>query len=161
MRGLSSRAVDGEGLPTQRRALVENGRIFGWTTNASAARQLGAVMTGHASRGVGGAPGISTSNVHLEPGEGTPEALMADIADGLYVTDLFGQGVNLVTGDYSRGAAGFRIVNGQLAGPVAEITIASNLLQMFRVLTPANDLEFIRGVNVPTLRIEGMMVAGA
>ena len=161
VRGLSSRAVDGEGLATQRRALVENGRIFGWTTNAAAARQLGVAMTGHASRGVGGAPGISSSNVHLEPGDCTPEALMADIADGLYVTDLFGQGVNLVTGDYSRGASGFRIVNGELAGPVAEITIASNLLQMFRALTPANDLEFIRGVNVPTLRIDGMTVAGA
>lgn len=160
-RGLASRAVDGEGLPTQRRALVENGRIFGWTTNAAAARQLGAPMTGHAARGVGGAPGISTGNVHMEPGDLPPHALMEDIAEGLYVTDLFGQGVSLVTGDYSRGAAGFRIVNGQLAGPVAEITIASNLLEMFRALTPANDLEFLRGVNVPTLRVDGMTVAGA
>ena len=160
-RGLASRAVDGEGLPTQRRALVEGGRIFGWTTNAAAARQLGAPMTGHASRGVGGAPGVSTGNVHIEAGDLSPDALMEDIADGLYVTDLFGQGVSLVTGDYSRGAAGFRIVNGQLAGPVAEITIASNLLQMFRALTPANDLEFHRGVNVPTLRVDGMTVAGA
>lgn len=160
-RGLASRAVDGEGLQTQRRALVEGGRIFGWTTNAAAARQLGAPMTGHASRGVGGAPGISTGNVHMEAGDLTPAELMEDIADGLYVTDLFGQGVSLVTGDYSRGAAGFRIVDGHLAGPVAEITIASNLLQMFRALTPANDLEFHRGLNVPTLRVDGMMVAGA
>lgn len=159
-RGLASRAVDGEGLATSRRALVDGGRIFGWLTNAAAARQLGVALTGHAARG-GGAPGVATSNVHMEPGDLPPEALMADIADGLYVTDLFGQGVNLVTGDYSRGAAGFRIVNGERAGPVAEITIAGNLLAMFRALTPADDLAFHRAVNVPTLRIEGMMVASA
>ena len=160
-RGLASRAFDGEGLATTPRALVENGRIFGWLTNAAAARQLGVPMTGHASRGGGGAPGITTSNVHLEPGNLLPEALMADIADGLYITDVFGQGVNLVTGDYSRGAAGFRIVKGERAGPVAEITIAGNLLAMFRALTPASDLAFHRAVNVPTLRIDGMTVAGA
>lgn len=159
-RGLASRAYDGEGLATVPRALVENGRIFGWLTNAAAVRQLGVPLTGHASRS-GGAPGISTSNVHLEPGALTPEALMADIADGFYVTDLFGQGVNMVTGDYSRGAAGFRIVNGKRAGPVAELTIASNLLTMFRAVVPASDLAFHRAVNVPTLRIDGMMVAGA
>lgn len=138
---------------------MENGRIFGWLTNAAAARQLGAALTGHAGRGAGGAPGITPSNVHMEPGEMTPAALMADIADGLYVTDLFGQGVNMVTGDYSRGAAGFRIVNGELAGPVAEITIAGHLLEMFRALTPANDLEFRRAIDVPTLRIDRMTVA--
>lgn len=160
-RGLASRAIDGEGLATSRRMLVEAGRIFGWLTNAAAARQLGAPLTGHAARGVGGAPGITTSNVHMEPGAVTPEALIADIADGLYVTDLFGQGVNLVTGDYSRGAAGFRIVKGELAGPVAEITIAGHMLEMFRALTPADDLEFKRAVDVPTLRIDGMTVASA
>ncbi len=160
-RGLASRPFDGEGLPTRSRTLVEGGHIFGWLTNAAAAHQLGAPLTGHASRGTGGAPGIATSNVHLEPGALSPEALMADIADGLYVTDLFGQGVSLVTGDYSRGAAGFRIVNGAIAGPVAEITIAGHLLAMFRKLTPANDLEFRRAVDVPTLRIDGMTVAGA
>jgi len=159
-RGLASRGYDGEGLGTSPRALVEDGRIFGWLTNAAAARQLGAPLTGHASRG-GGAPGITASNVHMEQGEVSPEALMADIADGFYVTDLFGHGVSLVTGDYSRGAAGFRIVKGERAGPVAEITIAGNLLEMFRALTPANDLTFQRAVNAPTLRIDGMMVAGA
>jgi PmbA protein len=159
-RGLASRAYDGEGLATSSRPLVENGRIFGWLTNAAASRQLGVPLTGHASRG-GGAPGISTSNVHMEPGTPSPEALMADIADGFYVTDLFGPGVNLVTGDYSRGAAGFRIVNGERAGPVAELTIAGNLIEMFRKLAPANDLAFHRAVNAPTLRIDGMMVAGA
>lgn len=160
-RGLASRSYDGEGLATSARALVENGRIFGWLTNAAAARQLGAPMTGHAARGGGGAPGITTSNVHLEPGTLAPQALMADIADGFYVTDLFGHGVNIVTGDYSRGAAGFRIVNGERAGAVAELTIAGNLLEMFRALVPANNLTFHRAVNAPTLRIDGMMVAGA
>ena len=160
IRRSATRAYDGEGLAATTRALVEDGRIFGWLTNAAAARQLGAPLTGHASRG-GGAPGIATSNVHMEPGAMSPEALMADIADGFYVTDLFGQGVNMVSGDYSRGAAGFRIVKGERAGPVAEITIAGNLLDMFRALTPASDLAFHRAVNVPTLRIDGMMVAGA
>ena len=103
---------------------------------------------------------MSASNVHLEPGILTPEALMADIEDGLYVTGLFGQGVNTVTGDYSRGATGFRIRNGEIAGSVAEITIAGNLVDMFRALTPANDLEMYRAINVPTLRIDGMTVAG-
>ena len=161
LRGLASRAIDGEGLSAAPRALVENGRIFGWLTNAAAARQLGLPFTGHAARGTGGAPGITTSNVHMEPGTLSPQALMADIADGLYVTDLFGQGVNLVTGDYSRGAAGFRIVRGALAGPVAEITIAGTMREMFRALTPANDLVFRRALDVPTLRIDGMIVAGA
>ncbi|WP_133366005.1 TldD/PmbA family protein [Qipengyuania sediminis] len=158
-RGLASRAMDGEGLSCAPRPLVENGRIFGWLTNAAAARQLGAALTGHAARGGGGAPGIAASNVHLESGTCTPEALMADIAEGLYVTDLFGQGVNLVTGDYSRGAAGFRISDGQIVGPVAEITIAGTLPEMFRALSAANDLAFTRAVNVPTLRIDRMTVA--
>ena len=160
-RGLSSRAIDGEGLATTRRALVEDGRIFGWLTNAAAALQLDTALTGHAARGVGGAPGITTANVFMEAGAVTPDDLISDIAEGLYVTDLFGQGVNLVTGDYSRGAAGFRIVNGAIAGPVAEITIAGHMLEMFRSLVPANDLEFRRGLDVPTLRVDGMTVAGA
>ena len=103
---------------------------------------------------------MAVSNVHLEPGTQSFAELIADIEDGLYVTDLFGQGVNLVTGDYSRGAAGLRIRNGELAGPVAEITIAGTLPEMFRALVPANDLEFERGIDVPTLRIDGMSVAG-
>lgn len=160
-RGLRSRPFDGEGLACLPRALVENGRMFGWMTNAAAARQLGAPMTGHAGRGGGGAPGVSASNVHLEAGVASPAELMADIADGLYVTDLFGQGVNITTGDYSRGAVGFRIAAGEIAGPVAEITIAGNLSDMFRALIPADDLEMIRAVNAPTLRVDGMTVAGA
>jgi len=159
-RGLRSRPVDGEGLPTSERALVEHGRLTGWLANVAAARQLGIVPTGHASRGVSGAPGVSTSNVHLEPGTLTREELIGGIADGVLVTELIGQGVNGVTGDYSRGASGYRIVKGEIAGPVAEFTIAGNLLDMFRRLTPASDLELHRAINAPTLLVEGMTVAG-
>lgn len=160
VRGQRSRPVDAEGLACTERALVENGRIFGWMTNAAAARQLNAPMSGHASSGGGGAPGISSSNVHLEAGTSSVAELIADIDEGLFVTDLSGQGVNIVTGDYSRGAFGFRIEKGEVTTPVSEITIAGNLADMFRALTPASDLEMIRGVNVPTLRVDGMTVAG-
>ena len=159
-RGLRSRPFDGEGLPTARRALVEGGRLTGWLMDCASARQLGLSPTGHASRGGSGAPGVSASNVHMEAGRQSPAELMADIADGVYVTELIGHGVNGVTGDYSRGASGFRIVNGELAGPIAEFTVAGNLVEMFAGLTPANDLEWYRAVNVPTLRIDGMTVAG-
>ncbi|MEA3012056.1 MAG: PmbA protein [Sphingomonadales bacterium] len=160
-RGLKSKPFDGEGVATTRRRLIDGGRLTGWLLNAASARQLGLETTGHASRGIGGAPGAGATNVHLEPGALSPEALMADIADGLYVTEMIGSGVNPVTGDYSRGASGFIISNGEIAAPVAEITIAGNLIDMFRALVPADDLEFRRGVNVPTLRIDGMTVAGA
>lgn len=160
-RGLKSKPFDGEGVATARRRLIEGGRLTGWLLNAASARQLGLETTGHASRGIGGAPGAGATNVHLEPGALSPAALMADIADGLYVTEMIGSGVNPVTGDYSRGASGFIIRNGEIAAPVAEITIAGNLIDMFRALVPADDLEFRRGVNVPTLRIDGMTVAGA
>ncbi|MCK9542067.1 MAG: TldD/PmbA family protein [Novosphingobium sp.] len=158
-RGLRSRPFDGEGLPAAPRELVANGRVTGWLLNCASAAQLGLEPTGHASRGHG-APGVSVSNVHLAAGTVSPAELMADIADGIYVTELIGQGVNGVTGDYSRGASGFRIVNGELAGPVAEFAVAGNLIDMFRRLTPANDLEWFRAINVPTLRVDGMTVAG-
>lgn len=160
-RGLRSRAFDGEGVATRPRRLVEDGRVTGWLLDSASARQLGGEPTGHATRGVGGSPGAGATNVHLEAGEPSPAELMADIGSGLYVTELIGQGINAVTGDYSRGASGFIIENGVLAAPVAEITIAGNLIDMFRRLTAANDLEHRRSVNVPTLRIEGMTVAGA
>ena len=155
-RGLRSRPFDGEGLPTVARNLVEGGRVTGWLMDSASARQLGQQPTGHASRG----GGVAVGNVHLAAGSATPAALMADIADGVYITELIGQGVNGVTGDYSRGASGYRIVDGQFAGPVAEFTIAGNLIEMFAALTPANDLEWYRAINVPTLRVDGMMVAG-
>ena len=159
-RGMRSRPFDGEGVACTPRTLVEGGKLTGWLTNVSSADQLGLGLTGHASRGSGGSPGVSASNVHMEKGSVSPQELMADIEDGLYVTSLFGQGVNGVTGDYSRGATGFRIRKGEIAEPIAEITIAGNLLEMFRALTPADDLEMIRSINVPTLRIDGMTVAG-
>ncbi len=159
-RGLRSRPFDGEGLPCAPRNLVEGGHVTGWLMDSASARQLGMAPTGHASRGHGGAPGVSASNVHLAAGSVTQAQLMADIVDGVYVTELIGMGVNGVTGDYSRGASGFRIVKGALAGPVAEFTVAGNLLDMFKALVPANDLEWYRAVNVPTTRVDGMMVAG-
>ncbi|MDP3677263.1 MAG: metallopeptidase TldD-related protein [Novosphingobium sp.] len=159
-RGVRSRPFDGEGLPTAARALVEDGRITGWLMDSAAARQLGLAPTGHATRGHGGAPGVSAGNVTIEPGACGVAELIGDIADGVYVTELIGQGVNGVTGDYSRGASGLRIVNGQFAGPVAGITIAGNLLAMFAQLSAADDLETYRGIDVPTLRVDGMTVAG-
>ena len=160
LRGLRSRPFDGEGLATRPRALVEAGRLTGWLMDSAAARQLSRQPTGHAARGQGGPPGVSASNVWLEPGSVRVAELIADIADGVLVTELIGHGVNGVTGDYSRGASGFRIVNGEIAGPVAGITVAGNLLQMFANMTAANDLEIYRGIDVPTLRIDGMTVAG-
>lgn len=159
-RGLRSRPFDGEGLPVSRCNLVEGGRLTGWLMDSASARQLGLAPTGHASRGTSGAPGVSPSNLHLAAGTASPAALMADIADGVYVTELIGQGVNGVTGDYSRGASGFRIVNGEIAGAVAEFTIAGNLIDMFKALTPADDLEWHRTINVPTIRVDGMTIAG-
>lgn len=159
-RGLASRPFDGEGLPTARRSVVEHGRLTGWLMNSAAAAQLGGQPTGHATRGYGGAPGIGGSNAHLAAGSVTPEELIADITEGVYVTELIGQGVNGVTGDYSRGASGYRIVNGERAGPIAEFTVAGNLLAMFAALIPANDLDWYRSVNAPTVRIDGMTVAG-
>lgn len=159
-RGLRSRPFDGEGLPTSERKLVEGGKVTGWLMESASARQLGLAPTGHASRGMGGAPGVSVSNVHMAAGELSPREMMSDIAEGVYVTELIGQGVNGVTGDYSRGASGFRILNGEIAGPVSEFTVAGNLLDMFAHLTPANDLEWHRAINAPTIRVDGMSVAG-
>jgi PmbA protein len=160
-RGLRSKPFDGEGLPTAPRNLVEDGRLTGWLLDSASARQLGLDPTGHATRGIGGGPGAGATNVDLLPGSVSRGDLIADIRNGLLVTELIGQGVNPVTGDYSRGASGFLIENGAVTRPVAEITIAGNLLDMFRGLVAADDLEQRRAVNVPTLRVEGMTVAGA
>ena len=158
-RGLRSRPFDGEGLAVERRALIDRGVLTGWLLDSASARQLGLQPTGHASRGGSGAPGAGVTNVHMEPGRLSPGELMADVKRGLYVTELIGMGVNGVTGDYSRGAAGFLIENGAVGQAVSEITIASNLKDMFRALIPANDLAFRYGMNVPTIRIDGMTVA--
>ncbi len=160
-RGLRSRPFDGEGQGGMRRAMVEGGVLRAWFLDGRSAAQLGLASTGHASRGTSGPPSPSPTNLWLEGGSGTAEALMADIAEGIFVTELIGMGVNGVTGDYSRGAAGFRIRDGRLAEPVSEITLAGNLKEMFLRLRAAGDLEFRRGTDAPTLRVDGMTLAGA
>jgi PmbA protein len=160
VRGLRSRPFDGEGVAGKRLALIEDGRLASWLLDCATARELNLVTTGHAARGVSSAPSPSPTNLHMEPGKVSPEDLIADIKDGFYVTDLIGMGANMVTGDYSRGASGFWIENGKRTYAVSEVTIAGNLLDMFRHLTPANDLEFRFGTNAPTLRLEGLTVAG-
>lgn len=160
-RGLGSRPFDGEGLPTHGSKIVEDGVLTTWLLDSASARQLGLEPTGHARRGIGGSPSAGPSNLHLAPGRQSRDDLIGDIERGVLVTELIGQGVNPVTGDYSRGASGFLIEKGAIGPPVAEITIAGNLLEMFAALTPADDLEFIRGTNAPTVRVDGMTVAGA
>lgn len=161
IRGLRSKPFDGEGVRNQRMALIDKGVLTSWLLDCASARQLGLTTTGHATRGTGGPPHPATTNLYMEAGTVTRDSLMADIKDGFYVTELMGMGVNPVTGDYSRGAAGFWIENGQIAYPVSGVTIAGNLKEMFRQLAPADDLEFRYGTNAPTLRIEGMTLAGS
>ena len=160
-RGLRSRLFDGEGLPVRRMALVEDGVLKTWMAEVASARQLGIAPTGHAARGVGGAPGAGPSNLYLEAGRRSVAGMIADNPRLLLVTELIGQGVNPVNGDYSRGAAGFLYENGERVGPVSEITIASNLLAMFATLEPAADLAFLRGIDSPTVLVPEMVVASA
>jgi PmbA protein len=160
-RGLRSKPFDGEGVANARRALIDKGVLTTWLLDCASARQLGLTTTGHAARGTGGPPAPSATNLYMEAGTLSRKELIADIKQGFYVTELMGMGVNGVTGDYSRGAAGFWIENGEIAFPVSEVTIAGNLKDMFLHLTPASDLEFRYGTNAPTCRIEGMTIAGA
>ncbi len=159
-RGLRSRPFDGEGIATRAFDLVDDGRLTTWLLDCRSARQLGLRSTGHAARGTSGVPAPSTTNLYLHAGRQSPAALMADIDQGFYVTELIGMGVNLVTGDYSRGAAGFWIERGVLTYPVSEVTIAGKLPDMFRAMTPADDLVFRYGTDAPTVRVDGMTVAG-
>ena len=159
-RGQRSRPFDGEGVAGQRLALIEDGVLMSWLLDSATARELGLTTTGHASRGVSSAPSPGATNLYLEAGTMSPDELMADIGEGFYVTSLIGMGVNQVTGDYSRGASGFWIENGKPTYPVSEVTIAGNLVDMFAKLTPASDLEFKYAVNAPTVRVEGLTVAG-
>ena len=161
LRGLRSRSFDGEGLPVSRTALIDRGVLTGWLLDAASARQLGLKPTGHAARGTTGPPGAGATNLHMEPGSVSPAGLIADIKRGFYDTELIGMGVNGLTGDYSRGASGFLIEDGEITVAVAEVTIAGNLKDMFKALTPADDLIFRHAANVPTIRIDGMTVAGA
>jgi PmbA protein len=159
-RGLRSQPFDAEGVATSRRALVENGVLKSWILDCASARELGLATTGHAQRGVSSVPSPGATNLHLEPGRASPQELIRDIEDGLYVTDLIGMGANIITGDYSRGAAGFWIERGELTYAVSEVTIAGHLRDIFRTLTPANDLAFRHGINAPTVRVEDLTVAG-
>lgn len=159
-RGLRSKPFDGEGVKNGRMALVDAGVLRSWILDCPSARQLGLASTGHAARGTGGPPSPSTTNFYMEPGPLSPDVLIADIAEGFYITELMGMGVNAVTGDYSRGASGFWIENGKRSYPVSGVTVAGNLKDMFLHLAPANDLQFRYGTNAPTLRVEGMTVAG-
>jgi PmbA protein len=159
-RGLRSHPFDGEGVAGKRLALIDDGVLRSWLLDCATARELNLVTTGHAQRGASSVPSPGASNLHMEAGTLSPEALIADIADGFYVTDLIGMGANMVTGDYSRGASGFWIENGKRSYAVSEVTIAGRLIDMFASITPANDLEFRYGVNAPTLRLEGLTVAG-
>jgi PmbA protein len=161
VRGLRSRPFDGEGTPTRPLTIVDDGVLATWLLDSRSARQLGLATTGHASRGTAGPPSPAPTNLYLRPGSLTPAELMADIKEGLYVTELIGMGVNGLTGDYSRGAAGFMIRDGAIAEPVAEITIAGSLPEMFAELTAANDLRFRRATDAPTVRVAAMTVAGA
>jgi PmbA protein len=159
-RGPRSRPFDGEGLPVQARKLIDAGILTTWLLDLRSARQLGLTPTGHGARGVGGPPSPSASNVWLAPGTSTPEAMIADIKQGLYLTDCLGHGTNMVTGDYSRGASGYWIENGKLTYPVSELTIAGNLADMFKAMQPANDLTRRHGMDSPSVLVTGMTVAG-
>jgi PmbA protein len=156
LRGLRSKPFDSEGVPTANSVLIEDGVLTTWLLDSRSARQLGLKTNGHSS---GSSPGLS--NAYLAAGRHSPAELMADVKEGVYINELLGMGVNGLTGDYSRGAAGFMIRDGALAEPVAEITVAGNLKEMFLHLTPANDLRFRRAVDAPTVRIDGMTIAGA
>jgi PmbA protein len=159
-RGLRSRPFDAEGIAGCRRHLVEDGVLKTWILDCATARELDLETTGHAQRGVSSTPSPGASNLHLVAGGKSPDELIADIEDGFYITDMIGMGVNLVTGDYSRGASGFWIEKGERTYPVSEVTVAGHLSDMFASLVPANDLVFRFGTNAPTLRVEGMTVAG-
>ncbi len=160
-RGFRSKPFDGEGIANRRRALIDKGVLTTWLLDLRSARQLGLGTTGHAARGTSSPPGPSATNVWIEPGLVGRQALIADIDSGFYVTEMMGMGVNGVTGDYSRGAAGFWIDKGEIAFPVSEMTVAGNLKEMFARLVAADDLEFKAGTDSPTLRVDGLTVAGA
>ena len=160
--GFGTRPFDGEGLPTRRTVLVERGVLKSYVMNTYTARKLGMQSTGNASRGLAGNPGIGAGNFYLEPGTLTPEQIIGDVKSGLYVTETMGFGVNLVTGDYSQGASGMWIENGEMAFPVEEITIAGNLKDMYKnIVAIGNDLVFRGASAAPTIQVEGMMIAGS
>ncbi len=159
-RGARSHPFDAEGLAPCKRTIIENGVLTGWLLDLASARQLGLRSTGNASRGTSAPPSPRPANFYMLPGPKSPEELVAEIEEGFFVTEMMGSGANIVTGDYSRGARGFWIENGKIAYPVSEMTIAGNILEMWMNLAPANDLSHRYGIDAPTLRIDGMTVAG-
>jgi PmbA protein len=159
--GFGTSPFDGEGIPTRRTVVIENGVLKSYLLNTYTAKKLGLQTTANASRGLAGTPGIGPGNYFLQPGAKTPQQLIGEIKEGLYVTEFLGHGANLVTGDYSRGASGLRISGGELTYPVEEITVAGNLKEMFfNISEIANDLEFRGAVACPTIRIDGLTVGG-
>ena len=159
-RGLGSRPFDGEGLAVHARNLVDDGMLTGWLLDLRSARQLQLAPQGNGARGLSSSPSPSSSNLYLQPGPETAETLLRRMGRGLYVTEMIGMNLNMVNGDYSRGASGFWVEDGELAFPVSEITIAGNLKDMFLNLTPAGDLEFRGAVNAPSCLVEGLTIAG-
>ena len=160
-RGFGTCLFDGETLPVSRQSMIKNGVLQGWFLDLATAAQLGLTPTGHASRSLSGPPSPSPSNLFIEDGELTLEELIKDIESGFYVTEMMGSSVSLTTGDYSRGASGFWIENGEITWPATEATIAGNLKEMFMSLTPANDSDLRQSLSAPSLRVGSMMVAGS
>jgi PmbA protein len=159
-RGLGSCLFDDEGVAVSKRAIIENGVLTTWLLNTAAGKQLGMTSTGHASRGLASAPGVSTHNVVIAAGAQTPQALMRDAGKGVIVGSMFGPSINSDTGDWSAGASGFWFENGEIQYPVNEITVAGNLVDMFARLIPASDLEIRGTVDAPSLLIDGLSVGG-
>ncbi len=160
VRGLGSSPFDDEGVENRRWALIEDGVLTTWLMNSASARQLGLATTGHASRGLAGAPGVSTSNLTLEPGARSQAELIADAGKGLLITSMFGPSLNGNTGDWSVGCSGFWFEDGQIAYPVTEITVAGNLIDMYGRLIPGSDLEIRGSANAPSILVDGLAIAG-
>lgn len=160
-RGLASKPYDGEGVQNKERKIIENGVLKTWLLDTRSANQLGLKTTGNASRGAGAPPSPSSTNFYMEAGDKTQQELIKSIKSGLLVTDTFGMGINYTTGDYSQGASGLWIEDGEIAYPVSEVTLAGNLLEMFKSIIPADDLEFKYGVNAPSILIPEMTLAGS
>jgi len=159
--GFGTSPFDGEGIPTRRTVVIENGVLKSYLLNTYTAKKLGMQTTANAARGLAGTPGIGPGNYYLQPGTKTPKEIIAEIKEGLYVTEFLGHGANLVTGDYSRGASGLWISNGELTYPVEEITVAGNLKEMFLNISDiGSDLEFRGAIACPTIRIDGLTVGG-
>ena len=159
-RGLGSRLFDAEGLGSRKYTLIKDGVLEQWLLDLSSAKQLNLKPSGNAKRGISGPPSPGTSNFMISPGDVTPDNLIKNVSEGFFVTDMIGSSVSMITGDYSRGASGFWIKNGELSIPITEATIAGNLKEMFMTLQPANDIDHSHSINSPTLLIEGMTIAG-